>query len=352
MNRDNYPIEGSNEERKFLQLICALTQIKKHKSALFKAKRVKAPSDTTGKSNVMYQIQSRLPEGTEIFWWHPSNWLTDNTLTYHPYLKLWETRKSHVLNSNNEAMASLHSVLTKTFTSDHCQQMLADLNADYYWIKEQLNFAPFAEQVRNYEAVFTQQLTETKAYFREFFQVDSIFTLYKTTLIFKFDHVINQTQRLATISIYRAKLLSNLKNNQLIGSDCRYVWKVFSNAIDSKLRLQLFIVRKMPELSYDDTKQDDRCKAIEAIAKEVSEKIDVTLQDEVLSETELLIPPSYCSSMPKKSMQQAKENYFKAIDKYFLQAMWHPLYRVACQNPKKMLFGKGNGKKVEIDSDS
>lgn len=348
MNRDNYPIEGSNEELKFLQLICALKQIKKHKGALFKAKRIKQPNDTAGKSKAMYQIQSRLPAVAEIFWWHPKP-LTDNSLTYHPYLKLWEARKSHVLNSNSEAMGGLQVVLTKPFSADSCQQVLADLNADYYWIKEQLNFAPFAEQVRNYEAAFIQQLTETKAYFRDFFQVDSIFTLYQTTLIFKFDDVTDQIQRLTSISTYRAKLLSNLKNNQLIGADCRYVWKVFSNAIDFKLSLQLFIVRKIPESSYDDTKQDNRCKAIEAIAKEVAEKIKVTVQDE---ETEVLIPPSYCSSMPKKSMQQAKEDYFKAIDQYFLQAMWHPIHRVTCQNPKKMLFGKGNGKKVEIDSNS
>lgn len=343
------PIEGSEAENLLYSIINVLKQFKKHKSSLFKAEWANKPSKASGKDKKklkikkVYKIEARIAGIAVIFLNnYPKENLKTDLLTYHPYISLWVNRKSYDITA--QTIKVIENSPTSTFTQEACQETLADLNTDYYWIKEQLNFAPFAAQVRVFEEPFNKQLMETKNYLKRFFRADNVFTFTATSIAFEFEDTLNQEQKLATVSRYRSTFISYLKNNDIINPECRYVWKVYIDLVDFKLKLHLFMIKRVPKGQFSESTEKERHILFKQLIEKVATKLEIRLCDDIKSPFDILPLKANCELETTDPTKQLQKAFNTKLNNYFVKAFWYPLCRVKCENTKKMLFGKGNDK--------
>lgn len=343
-------IDGHTEEKLLYTIINTLKQFKKHKGSLFKAEWANKPSNAQQKGQKKlkiekrYKIDPRIERIATIFLHsYPKENLKTDLLNYHPYISLWGNRKSYAAGQINKIFESSSFDQSALFTQEGCQETLADFNADYYWVKEQLNFAPFTAQVRAFEEPFNKQLAETKDYFKRFFRPDNVFTFATTNIPFKFESTHSQAQKLAMVSRYRTMLISYLKNNKIINPDCRYVWKVYIDLIDFKLKLHLFMIKRVPKGQFLESKEKEKYISFEHLIEKVATKLKIKLDDPKSSFDKIELEAN-SKQEPADITKQIQEAFNIRLNSYFKKAFWYPICRVKCANAKKMLFGKGNDK--------
>lgn len=297
-----------------INIIRMMQQLKKHKGPLFIHKR--DSSSTHYKTKPVFNNYQRLS-------YHPShlNWDKSHPLlTYHPYLEIFSGCPRLVSISN---IQDIH--------------IIANFSAMGDWLKVQIRYPPLAKKVREFERSTELQRKESRAYLGSFFQAEQTFLWQSINIGFpaQNEEEENLEEKLQRITLYRTKLLSQFKNDGLIsGHHCRYLWKIIVS--DSQLILHLLIVNKQiaEDGKNNTTKQQMKDKAAKQIDK-VNDTlaIEATLIANVVNDTQ--------------DTTQAKRASFNGyLKSYFEQDFWFPYYQIACKAPKKMLFGKGNGKKI------
>lgn len=317
-NQHPYETANNTDASAMIDIIRMMQQLKKHKGPLFTYKR--ASSSDTYIHQPMFKDYQRLSYQSSRLRCGKSQPL----LTYHPYLEIF-------------------SGCTQLGPIDSIQdiRVIARFSAMAEWLKVQMRYPPLAKKVREFERSTELQRKESRAYLAGFFQAEQTFLWQSISIGFP---ALNEEEekvegkveeKLQRIKLYRTKLLSQFKNNHLISEHhCRYLWKVIVS--DSQLILHLLIVNKQiaEDGKNNTTKQQMKDKAAEQIDK-VNDTlaIEATLIANVVNDTQ-------------DTTQTKRASFNGYLKRYFEQDFWFPYYQIACKAPKKMLFGKGNGKKI------
>lgn len=273
---------------------------------------------------------------------------TDTALIrYHPYL--------HLLNQCYRFFGSLQPTQKAPINISTAANTIAICE----WLRAYMKYPPLAAQVRAFEQSTLKQAKEVKTYLRGFFREDTLF--YWHSILIGFAGQITTpeelTYKLTEITVFRTKLLSQLKNHDLITEEhTRYCWKiiVIGNQLSMHLQIlhrQLFhkeedIVNTINHATENkNNKEEQFIKQIKQSAETV--KIPISPEPSVISSFSIDTKEVKGAEANPKGTKQKKvkrANFNACLEAYFNQDFWFAYYQIACENPKKMLFGKGNDK--------
>lgn len=219
----------------------------------------------------------------------------------------------------------------------------ANLAAMYEWLRTRMKYPPFAREVRAFELNAHNQLTESEHYLKGFFKAEQHFLWQSFAIIF--DEVITSSEHLEKmlrrIATFRAKLISNLKNHQVINErQTRYLWKVVPEPTNNKLFLYVLLAKKL--MVNDKVLPKDRHKELHFhTVKQVNNTIE-----SLGIPAELYMPDGHTTWDGKKDKRKA---FNQRLTYYFNQPHWLTYARIPCKEPRKMLFGKGQDKEATAE---
>ncbi|UYZ85349.1 hypothetical protein MTZ49_07320 [Entomomonas sp. E2T0] len=308
---------------KLIKLVKLMRQLKKYKGALFiyALQDKGSVNGSKDKKLKQYGYKENLKGISELGNLSPQGLMNSSLITYHPYINLFRQwpRITALLHAKN--IVGL-------------EDQMANLVAEYEWLRTKLKYPPLSEKVRRFEKNTTNHLKESKAYLAKFFLVDTHFAFYHINIVFS-DTVNNAEQlenALIHIKSFRTKLLSQLKNQRLIDSHSRYLWKVI--VVKGKLVWHCLIVKRLlSQKNIDASIIEEK----EALIKQIQQSARIT-KVEIEQTLDIQI------KITKDSKDDKRKQFNLYLQNYFNQDFWFPYYQIPCKQPKKMLFDKGNDK--------
>lgn len=293
-----------------IEVIAFMHQLKKHKGSLFIYKKVNKDN-----YDLKSLLKNNIPLDSTL---DTTYWISNFVIEYHPYIHIFHNRPR--LSANSDLPVN---------------QQLANLTADCEWLKAQMKYTPLARVVRSFKLT-ERQRKESQTYLARFYQVYRAFLFHKIFIVFP-THVQTADQleaMLKSITAFRVKLISQLKNHDLISEQqTRYLWKVIVKG--EQLCLHLFIVYKKQMLNNLD-KDIHRIRNKQHLKEQINktaEKLSMTINE-----------PEIATEFTQDTAKDKRKGFNAYLKDYFKQDFWFPYYRISCKEPRKMLFGKGNNK--------